>query len=678
MSLHFPAMRSTRAAAEAAGQFVLGAAGGAAVWVGSGYLQDPGLHDAATYAASGLVAAGAVGAMSSYRKTVRAEVLAILHRALAPQVGPLATSSVKVRRWETLEVPRKIVIRYDATAPSDDAGWLTKILESTHRRMKRRYRCVSHDESKCRLVLHAIPAAEEPEQAPDPFIADRAEQIIKQLLGTNATYKATWDEDRLVRLAVAHKAGLRVSPHAIVRTRIEGSLEKMLPGRWRAKWDLVEDKVTFEVRPNLPPSVLRTPTPVAEEELRDIPYGVDEDMQVLCWSLRSSAGTPHFLVNGATGAGKTVLVRGVVLEMARRGWQVRICDPKRVEFIGLKSWPNVEIVATAVPDIVAVIHDTNVEMERRYRAMENGEAEKFEPIVLVLDEFRYFYGQVNTWWQSVKPSRAPKECPILDEFNAIAVLGRTADVHLVVGTQRPDAQFLGGDTRDQFGARCSLGRLSPEGARMMWGAHHIGVAVPRGCPGRGTAVGDDGGAVEMQAYWTPDPTKADGADLELLEKMRPEQTRWPRRVVVPPEMVDLDGNEVELQGSYALWQEAELALLSDHPELQRAALDTDRRTGASVSVSSSPVVEEDLSDAEDFDRDYAAPEPLRVMDLQPGQMVLVDEPTDTWGVVETVEKDEIESDHAAVCWRSDDGSDFGVLSLDADGVISTRVQIERE
>lgn len=213
---------------------------------------------------------------------------------------------------------------------------------------------------------------------------------------------------------------------------------------------------------------------------------------------------------------------------------------------------------------------------------------------------------------------------------------------------------------------------------MMWGAHHIGVAVPRGCPGRGTAVGDDGGAVEMQAYWTPDPTKADGADLELLEKMRPEQTRWPRRVVVPPEMVDLDGNEVELQGSYALWQEAELALLSDHPELQRAALDTDRRTGASVSVSSSPVVEDDLSDAEDFDRDYAAPEPLRVMDLQPGQMVLVDEPTDTWGVVETVEKDEIESDHAAVCWRSDDGSDFGVLSLDADGVISTRVQIERE
>lgn len=675
-ALSLPSMRSTRAAAEAAGQLALGAAGGAAAWIGSGFLVDPTLHQAAVYAAPGLLAAGAVGAMASYRKTVRSEVVAILHRALAPQTGPPSSSSVRVTKWESLEVPRKIVIKYDPTAPSDDVGWLTKLLDSTHRRMKRRYRCVSHDQGRCRLVLKAVPLSEEPEQAPDPFIAERADQIVKQLLGAHASLKATWEGERLIRLAVTHREGMKVS-HAIVRTRMESTLERMLPGRWRAKWDLIKDMVTFEVRPNLPPSVRRSPEPVAPDDLRDIPYGVDEDMQVLCWSLRSSAGTPHFLVNGATGAGKTVLVRGVVLELARREWQVRICDPKRVEFIGLKSWPNVEVVATAVPDIVAVIHDTNVEMERRYQAMENGEDDNFEPIVLVLDEFRYFYGQVNTWWQSVKPARAPKECPILDEFNAIAVLGRTADVHLVVGTQRPDAQFLGGDTRDQFGARCSLGRLSPEGARMMWGAHHIGVAVPRGCPGRGTAVGFDGGAVEMQAYWTPDPTKADGEDRELLEAMRPTNNRWPRRVVVPPEMVDDDGNEVELQGSYRLFQEASLALLSDHPELERAALDTDRRTGASVAFSTASTLAVD-DDLDVIDRDYADPEPVRVADLQPGQMVLIDEASDTWGVVETVEKDQLESDHAAVCWRSDDGTDFGVLSLEVDGAIPTRVQLERE
>lgn len=672
-------LRSTRAAAEAAGQATLGTIGGVAVWVGAAYLDDPSLVQAASVAAPALVGGSAVVALRTYRKEVREEIIATVQRALSPQIGPPAMSTVRARSWESMEVPKRLVINYDPTAPSNEPGWETKILESAHRRLKRRYKVLTHDEGLCRVILKVVPLSEEPEQAPDPFIAERAEDIIKELLGASATYKATWDGDRLIRLAVNHKAKMKVSPHAIIRTRIENSLERMLPGRWRARWDLVADTVVFEVRPELPASVRRVPAEIAPEDMRRIPYGVDEDMQVLCWDLRSSAGTPHFLVNGATGQGKTVLMRGAVVELARRGWQIRIGDPKRVEFIGLKSYPNVEIVATAIPDIVATIHDTNVEMERRYRAMENGDAEEFEPLFLLLDEFRYFYGQVNEWWQSVKPSGAPKECPILGEFNAIAVLGRTADVHLIVGTQRPDAQFLGGDTRDQFGARCSLGRLSPEGARMMWAAHHIGVSVPRGRPGRGTAMSAEGEPAEMQSYWTPDPTKASGEDRELLEAMRPEENSWPRRVVVPPAMEDEEGKPIELKGSYPLWRDAELALLSDHPELESAAREADLRTGATVAAVDVGIVEDVLDELQGVDRDYLEPEGVRVKDLQPGQMLLVDEPTDTWGVIETVEEDKVgDDDSTAVCWRSDDGTDYGVLSLDSGGTVQARLQREPE
>lgn len=34
--------------------------------------------------------------------------------------------------------------------------------------------------------------------------------------------------------------------------------------------------------------------------------------------------------------------------------------------------------------------------------------------------------------------------------------------------QRPDAEFLTGEVRDNFSARTSMGRLSPQGAMMMW------------------------------------------------------------------------------------------------------------------------------------------------------------------------------------------------------------------
>src|SRR5690625_5509450 len=64
-------------------------------------------------------------------------------------------------------------------------------------------------------------------------------------------------------------------------------------------------------------------------------------------------------------------------------------------------------------------------------------------------------------------------------------------IHLLVGTQRPDAAFLGEGLRDNFDTRVSLGPLSPQGAQMMWEAPYLGVAVPRNARGRGTARLED-------------------------------------------------------------------------------------------------------------------------------------------------------------------------------------------
>lgn len=668
------------AAVDAAASALITTAAAGAVWVGRDWVTDVELAAAADIAAPGLLAGGAALAVARYQSSARGEIAQILARTLTPQIGRAPEAKVRLSRWESafgVGAPRRITITYDATAPSEQADWLTKILEGTQRRLRRRYTLHRHDQRHCKIVLRAIAAKDEPAQAPDPFIAERAEAIVKQLLGSAATFKATWEEDRLIRIEVKHSAGLRVSPHAVVRTRIEATIEKMLPARWRARWDLINDEVVFEVRPALPDAVRREVEPVAKDQMMLLPYAVDEDGHVLVWSLSSSAGTPHFLVNGATGAGKTVLIRGLVLEAARRGFRVRMCDPKRVEFVGLKAWPNIEIVATSVPDIVAVIADTAAEMERRYQLMETGEADAgdFDPLILVLDEFRYFYGIVNTWWQTVRAGTG-KECPILDQFNAIAILGRTARIHLIVGTQRPDAAFLGGDTRDQFGARASLGRLSPEGARMMWGAYHVGVSVPRGKPGRGTALGPEGEPGEAQSFWTPDPTKADGEDIDVLHRMRPSSTSWPRRVVVPPAMTDEDGEPLPLKGSYEMWRDSPLDLLSEHPELERAATTADQRTGATAAIGMSAGTSGEAIAAEDREQDldelYEPTEPITVAELSPGHLLLVDEPTDVWGVVETVEEDIAEDGHTAICWRSDDGEDYGVLSVAVEEPLSAR------
>lgn len=68
----------------------------------------------------------------------------------------------------------------------------------------------------------------------------------------------------------------------------------------------------------------------------------------------------------------------------------------------------------------------------------------------------------------------------------ILVLGRACGVHVLVGLQRPDAVFLGGPARDQLKGRIGLGRLSPDGCRMLFDADLSDQMDGR--PGIGLAV----------------------------------------------------------------------------------------------------------------------------------------------------------------------------------------------
>ena len=400
---------------------------------------------------------------------------------------------VELSRWTPGREghPRRITIRYEPSVDVANSEWEPAVTDTATRLTQVPYRITKLSRRRCVARLDISDELEQRDAL--PATQGRADRLVKELLGAGSSTSAfKWAGDDLTGFEADHTAGIRVA-QAMFRHRIERTVSTMLPGRWRAKWDLENDEVSFERRPTMPTYVPHEVVPLTAASNKVLPYGIDEDGRPVTWSLKSSDSQPHFLVVGSTGTGKTVCINGLVMEACRRGWRVRICDPKRIEFVGLRDWPNVEIVATAVEDIVAVIESTHAEMESRYEQIETGGAldGDFEPVILVLDEYRYFYGVVNAWYSTVKLKGGSQKCPILERVFAIASLGRSAGVHLIMGTQRPDADWLGGDLRDQFAARASLGRISPQGAQMMWGAPHVGVAVPRGVPGRATGVNAD-------------------------------------------------------------------------------------------------------------------------------------------------------------------------------------------
>ncbi len=421
----------------------------------------------------------------------------------------------------------------------------------------------------------------------------------------------------------------------------------------------------------------------------------------------------------------TVTAHTLLVQVTRRGWPVWVVDGKSVEFLGFQDWPNVQVVATSIEEQVAVIHRAWEVMEHRYQLVTSGRAREsdFEPLLVFLDEFADFRGNLAAWYAEVKVKGDPTVPPVLSRVASLARKGRTSRVHLIFGTQRPDAQYFGsgsgggaGDMRDNFRMRISMGRLSPQGALMMWESPAIGTSIPRGCRGRATTINDANRAVEIQTYRTPDPRKVlpGDQDAALLARLRPGATRHERLLIVPPQCEpDLDTDVVK-DPTYTDHVGARWVLASTRPDLdpvlhrREKALDgralsspmavfgltaTETATGhqASGSVSATGprsasaqprprVVPDETRDTaeEDFDHGYGyGPTVDRAASqLEVGDLVLVDEDTGVWGVVDgDPEPDLADPGCIAVSWRGDDDA-AGLISVPDDLLLTVRRPVE--
>jgi S-DNA-T family DNA segregation ATPase FtsK/SpoIIIE len=288
-------------------------------------------------------------------------------------------------------------------------------------------------------------------------------------------------------------------------------------------------------------------------------------------------------------------------------------------------------------------------------------------------------------------SKMPRRCPAIELLALLASKSRSAGIHLVLGTQRPDAEFMTGEMRDNFRCRVSLGRLSPQGAMMMWDASYIGVALPAGVRGRATAVSADGRPVEAQAFRTPDPRRlkdTDTEDLALLQMLRPTESTHPRLVIVPPEIDDEDPPL-----GYYDWISARLVLADTRPDLLIATVENRVQSSSSglphqrqlpAGLTLVPDPDEEVVDADESDFEvetlgqekqdgYGEEDETPVQQLAPGDLVRV-EGVD-WAVVEQVEEDPIEEGYWCLDWRTDD-DDRGSVSVPEGELVTTRHPVE--
>jgi S-DNA-T family DNA segregation ATPase FtsK/SpoIIIE len=181
------------------------------------------------------------------------------------------------------------------------------------------------------------------------------------------------------------------------------------------------------------------------------------------------AEMPHLLVAGTTGAGKSVMLNGLLTSLLLttdpRQVKMVLVDPKRVELSQFGRIPHlITPVVTDVKKAANALTWAVAEMERRYEVLErhgvrsldgyNDRAEKQMPyIVIVIDELA-----------DLMMTAAAK---VEDAVIRLAQKARAVGIHLVVATQRPSVDVITGMIKANVPSRIAFAVSSQVDSRVI-------------------------------------------------------------------------------------------------------------------------------------------------------------------------------------------------------------------
>lgn len=180
------------------------------------------------------------------------------------------------------------------------------------------------------------------------------------------------------------------------------------------------------------------------------------------------AKNPHALVVGGTGSGKTFTLQTIIYELKKRGAEVWVLDPKNVDLSYLSYAPTFKKKVFSQKEGMknAILRFQRL-MDKRtdeFNKLANGRTGLnyfdvgLKPLFLVADEYSSFINMFNY--------RETDEIQLA--MQDILQKGRQVGCFVIVGMQRPDSEYLPRGSRDQFGLRIALRKMSSQGYSMMF------------------------------------------------------------------------------------------------------------------------------------------------------------------------------------------------------------------
>lgn len=204
--------------------------------------------------------------------------------------------------------------------------------------------------------------------------------------------------------------------------------------------------------------------------------GEKPDGDILCADL-SDSGTPHLLIAGQTGSGKSVLIQSIIASLLQfqppSAIRFTLIDPKRVTFIGSSFRAAVAAhldgpLRFDVDETIPVIERLVELMEERYRLFQKAQVmdvaeyneqaaptERLERRVLVIDEFQDLIAEKDS------------ASAFFGGIKRLGAKARAAGIHMMLATQRPDREVVPPIVKANLGGRIALQVASQVNSRII-------------------------------------------------------------------------------------------------------------------------------------------------------------------------------------------------------------------
>ena len=222
----------------------------------------------------------------------------------------------------------------------------------------------------------------------------------------------------------------------------------------------------------------KTTTPVAVREILSA-FKNKEDSKLLAALGKSIMGepvcceidkTPHLLVAGSTGSGKSVCINSMITSLLMRTKpdevKLVLVDPKKVELSMYNGVPHLLTPVVTDPKKANIVLQKIVKMmEDRYDLFENSKTKNIAGYNAYVDK------KNETLEEDEKIDRLPYIVVIIDELAdlmlvaakevedsimRITQMARAAGIHLIVATQRPSTDVITGVVKANIPSRISF------------------------------------------------------------------------------------------------------------------------------------------------------------------------------------------------------------------------------